>query len=83
MKNKVYEITYMYELENHEYVDKAAPSLGIRVKKSLTERCELAIGKTPTQAITNWEKKMHKREPKANVYITDVKEHNITTSSEE
>ena len=38
MKNKVYEITYMYEIENHEYVDKAMPDLGIRVKKSLTER---------------------------------------------
>ena len=47
MKNKVYEITYMYELENQEYVDKAMPDLGIKVKKSLTERCELAIGKTP------------------------------------
>ena len=83
MKNKVYEITYMYELENHEYVDKAMPDLGIRVKKSLTERCELAIGKTPAQAITNWEKKVYKREPKANAYITDIKEYNITTSSEE
>lgn len=83
MKNKVYEITYMYELENQEYVDKAVPDLGIRIKKSLTERYELAIGKTPSQAITNWEKKVYKREPKANVYITDIKEHNITTSSEE
>ena len=83
MKNKVYEITYMYELENQEYVDKNVPNLGIRVKKSLTERCELVIGKTPAQAITNWEKKVYKRESKANVYITDIKEHNITTSSEE
>ena len=83
MKNKVYGITYMYELENHEYVDKAMPDLGIKVKKSLTERYELAIGKTPAQAIINWEKKVDKREPKANVYITDIKEHNITTSSEE
>ena len=83
MKNKVYGITYMYELENHEYVDKAMPDLGIKVKKSLTERYELAIGKTPAQAIINWEKKVYKREPKANVYITDIKEHNITTSSEE
>ena len=83
MKNKVYEITYMYEIENQEYVDKTMPDLGIRVRKSLTERCELAIGKTPAQAITNWEKKMHKREPKANVYITDIKEYSITTSSEE
>ena len=83
MKNKVYEITYMYELENQEYVDKARPDLGIRVRKSFTERCELVTGKAPTQAITKWEKKMHKREPKANVYITDIKEHNITTSSEE
>ena len=83
MKNKVYEITYMYELENQEYVDKTVPDLGIRVRKSLTERRELTIGKTPAQAVTNWEKKMHKREPKANVYITDIKEHNITTSSEE
>ena len=82
MKNKVYEITYMYELENQEYVDKTVPDLGIRVRKSLTERRELTIGKTPAQAVTNWEKKMHKREPKANVYITDIKEHNITTSSE-
>lgn len=82
MKNKVYEITYMYELENQEYVDKAMPDLGIKVKKSLTERCELVIGKTPAQAITNWEKKVYKREPKANVYITDIKEHDITTSSE-
>ena len=83
MKNKVYEITYMYELENQEYIDKTIPDLGIRVKRSLTERCELAIGKTPAQAITNWEKKVYKREPKANVYITDIKEHNITISSEE
>ena len=82
MKNKVYEITYMYELEHQEYVDKVAPKLGIRVSKSLTERCELAIGKTPAQAITNWEKKVYKREPKANVYITDIKEYSITTSSE-
>ena len=59
------------------------PDLGIKVKKSLTERCELAIGKTPAQAITNWEKKVYKREPQANVYITDIKEHKITTSSEE
>lgn len=83
MKNKVYEITYMYEIENQEYVDKTKPDLGIRVKKSLIERYELAIGKTPTQAISKWEKKMHKREPKVNVYITDIKEYNITTSSEE
>ena len=83
MKNKVYEITYMYELENHEYVDKAIPDLGIKVKKSLTKRYELAIGKTPAQAISNWEKKIHKREPKANVYITDIKEHNMIASSEE
>jgi hypothetical protein len=83
MKNKVYEITYMYELENQEYVDKAMPDLGIKVSRSLTERCELAIGKTPAQAITNWEKKVYKREPKANVYIIDIKEYNITTSSEE
>ena len=83
MKNKVYEITYMYELENQEYVDTTVPDLGIRVKKSLTERYELAIGKTPSLAITNWEKKVYKREPKANVFITDIKEHNITTSSEE
>ena len=83
MKNKVYEITYMYELENQEYVDKNVPNLGIKVKKSLTERCELTIGKTPAQAIANWEKKVYKREPKANVYITDIKEHNIATSSEE
>lgn len=83
MKNKVYEITYMYEIENHDYVDKSMPDLGIKVKKSLTERFELAIGKTPAQAITNWEKKVYKRDPKANVYITDIKEHNITTTSEE
>ena len=83
MKNKVYEITYMYEIENHDYVDKSMPDLGIKVKKSLIERCELAIGKTPAQAITNWEKKVYKREPQANVYITDIKEHKITTSSEE
>ena len=83
MKNKVYEITYMYEIENHDYVDKTMPDLGIKVRKSLTERSELAIGKTPAQAITNWEKKVYKREPKANVYITDIKEHKITTSSEE
>lgn len=83
MKNKVYEITYMYELENQEYVDRSMPDLGIRVRKSLTERSELTIGKTPAQAITNWEKKVYKREPNANVYITDIKEHNITTSSEE
>ena len=82
MKNKVYEITYMYEIENHDYVDKAMPDLGIKVKKSLTERCELVVGKTPAQAISHWEKKAYKREPKANVYITDIKEHNITTSSE-
>ena len=55
-KNKVYEITYMYEIENHEYVDKAMPDLGIKVSKSLTERCELAIGKTPAQAISKWGK---------------------------
>lgn len=83
MKDKVYEITYMYEIENHDYVDKTRPDLGIRVSKSFTARCELITGKTPTQAISKWEKKMHKREPKANVYITDIKEHNITTSSEE
>ena len=83
MKDKVYEITYMYELENQEYVDRTMPELGIRVKKSLTERSELAIGKTPAQAISKWEKKVYKREPEANVYITDIKEHNITTSSEE
>ena len=83
MKNKVYEITYMYEIENHEYVDKAMPDLGIKIKKSLTERSELSIGKTPAQAISKWEKKVHKREPKANVYITDIKEYNITTSSED
>ena len=83
MKNKVYEITYMYEIENHDYVDKTVPDLGIKVRKSLTERSELAIGKTPAQAITNWEKKVYKREPKVNVYITDIKEHKITTSSEE
>jgi hypothetical protein len=83
MENKVYEITYMYELENQEYVDRAMPDLGIRVSKSFTARCELVTGKTPTQAITNWEKKMHKREPKANVYITDIKEHDIIKSSEE
>lgn len=83
MKNKVYEITYMYELENQEYVDRVRPELGIRVKKSLTERSELSIGKTPAQAISKWEKKVYKREPKANVYITDIKEYNITTSSEE
>jgi hypothetical protein len=59
------------------------PDLGIKVSRSLTERCELAIGKTPAQAITNWEKKVYKREPNANVYITDIKEYNITTSSEE
>lgn len=82
MKNKVYEITYMYELENQEYIDKAMPDLGIKVKKSLTERCELAIGKTPAQAISKWEKKVYKREPKAKVYITDIKEYNITISSE-
>ena len=83
MKNKVYEITYMYEIENHDYVDKTMPDLGIKVRKSLTERSELAIGKTPAQAISKWEKKVYKRESKANVYITDIKEHNITTSSEE
>lgn len=83
MKNKVYEITYMYEIENHEYIDKASPSLGIKVSKSLTERCELAIGKTPAQAMTNWEKKVCKREPTAKVYIIDIKEYKITTSSEE
>lgn len=83
MKNKVYEITYMYEIENHDYVDKTMPDLGIKVRKSLTKRSELAIGKTPAQAITNWEKKVYKREPKVNVYITDIKEHKITTSSEE
>ena len=83
MKNKVYEITYMYEIENHDYVDKTMPDLGIKVRKSLTERSELAIGKTPAQAITNWEKKVYKRELKVNVYITDIKEHKITTSSEE
>lgn len=83
MKNKVYEIIYMYEIENHDYVDKTMPDLGIKVRKSLTERSELAIGKTPAQAITNWEKKVYKREPKVNVYITDIKEHKITTSSEE
>ena len=83
MKNKVYEITYMYEIENHDYVDKLVPDLGIKVRKSLTERYELAIGKTPAQAIIKWEKKIHKREPKANVYITDIKEYSITTSSEE
>ena len=83
MKNRVYEITYMYEIENHDYVDKSMPDLGIKVKKSLTERCELAIGKTPAQAITNWEKKVYKREPQANVYITDIKEHKIIASSEE
>lgn len=83
MKNKVYEITYMYEIENHDYVDKTMPDLGIKVRKSLTERSELAIGKTPAQAITNWEKKVYKREPKANVYIIDIKEHKITTTSEE
>ena len=83
MKNKVYEITYMYEIEKHEYVDKAMPDLGIRVKKSLAERYELAIGKTPAQAISKWEKKVYKREPKANVYITGIKEHDIITSSEE
>ena len=82
-KNKVYEITYMYEIENHDYVDKARPDLGIKVSKSLTERSELAIGKTPAKAIANWEKKVYKREPQANVYIIDIKEHNITTSSEE
>ena len=83
MKNKVYEITYMYEIEHQEYVDKAKPDLGIEVSKSLTERCELSIGKTPVQAISKWEKKVYKRESKANVYIIDIKEHNITTSSEE
>ena len=83
MKNKVYEITYMYELENQEYVDKSRPGLGIRVKKSLTERSELSVGETPAKAISKWEKKMHKREPKANVYITDIKEYNITISSGE
>ena len=83
MKNKVYEITYMYEIENHDYVDKTMPDLGIKVRKSLTERSELAIGKTPAQGITNWEKKVYKREPKVNVYITDIKEHKITTSGEE
>ena len=83
MKNKVYEITYMYEIENHDYVDKTMPDLGIKVRKSLTERSELVIGKTPAQAITNWKKKVYKREPKANVYITDIKEYKITTSSEE
>lgn len=83
MKNKVYEITYMYELENQEYVDRVRPELGIRVKKSLTERCELAIGKTPAQAISKWEKKVYKREPNANVYTIDIKEYNITTSKEE
>ena len=83
MKNKVYEITYMYELEHQEYVDKVTPKLGIRVSKSLTERCELAIGKTPAQAIANWEKKVYKREPQANVYVTDIKEYNITALSEE
>ena len=82
-KNKVYEITYMYEIENHDYVDKTMPDLGIKVKKSLTERCELTIGKTPAQAITNWEKKVYKREQQANIYITDIKEHKITITSEE
>ena len=82
-KNKVYEITYMYEIENHDYVDKARPDLGIKVSKSLTERCELSIGKTPAKAISNWEKKVYKREPNANVYITDIKEHKIIASSEE
>ena len=65
------------------YVDKTMPDLGIKVRKSLTERSELVIGKTPAQAITNWKKKVYKREPKANVYITDIKEYKITTSSEE
>lgn len=81
MKKKVYQVTYMYELENQEYVDENVPDLGIRIKKSLTERQELSIGKTPAQAISNWEKKVYKREPKAKVYIIEIKEYLLETPS--
>ena len=80
---KIYQINYVYEFYQEEYVNEDKPLLGTKRTTSFTERAELIVGKTPTKALKNWLKLVNKRKETKRVRVTEIKEYIIEQSNEE
>lgn len=80
---KIYQIRYMYEISQEEYVDIKRPDLGIKKSHTLIERSELATGKTPDKALKKWKRMVARRGEEKKVYIIDIFEYTIKKIVEE
>lgn len=76
---KIYQIKYMYEVIQEDFINECNPDLGVRKTTYLTERTELVAGKSPVGALKNWKKISKGRGEKNRVYVIDISEYKIET----
>ena len=80
---KIYQIKYMYEVIQEDFISEYNPDLGVRKTTYLTERTELVAGKSPAKALKNWKKISKGRGEKNKVYVIDIFEYKIEVAEEE
>lgn len=74
---KIYQIKYMYEVIQEDFINEYNPDLGVRKTTYFTERTELVAGKSPVEALKNWKKISKGRGEKNKVYVIDISEYKI------
>ena len=80
---KIYQIKYMYETIQEDFVSEYQPDLGIRKTTYFTERAELVTGSSPVKALKNWKKISKSRGEKNKVYVIDISEYKVEMAEEE
>lgn len=76
---KIYQIKYMSEIIQENFINEYHPDLGVRKTTYLKERAELVAGKNPVKALKNWKKIFKRRDKKGKAYVIDISEYKIET----
>lgn len=80
---KIYQIRYMYEIIQEDFINEYHPDLGVRKTTYLKERTELVAGKSPVKALKNWKKISKGRSKKNKAYVIDIFEYKIEATDGE